>query len=75
MEMEVMNLLITKRGDIVEKLLKSYSTSEADRMKLVENIVTSDTPLKIDFKLTDESSINRKILNSHFNVLGLKLLD
>jgi DNA-directed RNA polymerase beta subunit len=72
-EMEVTNLMITKRSDIVEKLLKTYSTSEEDRVKLVEDILVSDNPLKINSELNGDSSINRKVLNSHLNVLGLKL--
>lgn len=74
-EMEVTNLFITKRSDIVERMLKTYSTSEVDRMQLVNDILASDNPLKINARVSGESSINRKVLNSHLNVLGLKIID
>lgn len=72
-EQEVGNLLLTKNAKVVQKLLKSYSTSEEDRMNLVANLLTSDNPHDIDIELTDEKSNNRKILDSYLSVLGLEL--
>jgi len=75
MEMEVTNLMLPKRGDIVEKLLKTYSTSSANRTNLIEDLLTSKTPLNLDVQLTQEQSINRQILEKYFNILDLGLED
>jgi hypothetical protein len=75
MEMEVTNLLIPKRGDLVEKLLKSYSTSDEDREKLVADLLTSKTPLQLDTTIGRANSINRQILQKYLNVLELDLDD
>jgi DNA-directed RNA polymerase beta subunit len=72
-EMEVTNLLIPKRGDLVEKLLKSHSTSNEDKERLIYDLLTSETPLKLNTQLTDSRSINRDILQKYLNVLGLDL--
>ena len=73
--MEVTNLMIPKRGDIVEKLLKSYSTSEKERANIVADILESDTPLKLNTELGRGESINRQILQKFLNVLELDLED
>jgi DNA-directed RNA polymerase beta subunit len=74
-EMEVTNLMIPKRGDLVEKLLKSYSTSEKERANIVADILESDTPLKLNTELGRGESINRQILQKFLNVLELDLED
>jgi len=75
MEMEVTNLMMAKRGDIVEKLLKTYSTSSNNRTTLIEDLLTSKTPLNLDVQLDQEQSINRQILEKYFNILDLGLDD
>jgi len=75
MEMEVTNLMIPRRGDVVEKLLKSYSTSEEDRANIVADLLESDTPLKLTTTLGRNESINRQILQKYLNVLELDLED
>jgi len=74
-EMEVTNLMIPRRGDVVEKLLKSYSTSEGDRANIVADLLESDTPLKLTTTLGRDESINRQILQKYLNVLELDLED
>lgn len=74
-EMETTNLLITKDGDAVSKMLRTYSSSERDRMKLVQDILTAKDPLRIKTELVDNTSANKKILNAYLYVLGLELKD
>jgi DNA-directed RNA polymerase beta subunit len=74
-EMEVTNLLITKNGELVEKLLKSYSTSDEDRERLVADLLTSKTPLQLETNIGRANSINRQILQKYLNVLELDLED
>ena len=71
--MEVTNLLIPKRGDLVEKLLKSHSTSNDDKEGLIYDLLTSESPLKLNTQLSNSRSINRDILQKYLNVLGLDL--
>jgi len=73
MEMEVTNLLIPKRGDLVEKLLKAHSTSGEDKEHLVNDLLVADKPLQLSTKITNQNSINRDILQKYLNVLGLDL--
>jgi len=73
--MEITNLMILKRGDLVERLLKSYSTSEEDRSNIVADLLESDTPLRLETKLGRQESINRQILEKFLNVLELDLID
>jgi DNA-directed RNA polymerase beta subunit len=74
-EMEVTNLLIPKRGDLVEKLLKSYSTSEEDRKALITDLLKSTNPFEMKTHLTEEYSINRQILQKYLNILELEIED
>jgi hypothetical protein len=75
MEMEVTNLMLTKRGDLVEKLLKTYSTSEKDREDIITDLLSSKTPLDMKTSVRDNQSINRQILQKYLNVLELDLED
>jgi DNA-directed RNA polymerase beta subunit len=74
-EMEVTNLMIPKRGDLVEKLLKTYSTSEEDREYLIRDLLTVKNPLNFNTSLGQDLSVNRKILQKYMNVLELDLED
>lgn len=38
--MEVSNLMIAKRGDVVEKLLKTYSTNEELREQTITQLLS-----------------------------------
>lgn len=76
MEMETTNLLISKRGDLVSKLLKSYSTTLDDRQNLVKDLILSPNPFKMKIFIDkDLQSTNRQILQKYLNVLDLKLDD
>lgn len=74
-EMEVDNLLLSKSGVAVERLLKSYSTSKEDRTELVENLLQSPNPFDTDVTIQEGKSINREILEKYLGVLELSLLD
>jgi DNA-directed RNA polymerase beta subunit len=74
-EMEVTNLMITKRGDLVEKLLKTYSTSEEDRDSLIRDLLTQTNPLNMETQSGDSYSTNRQILQKYLNILELDLED
>jgi hypothetical protein len=75
MEMEVTNMMLPKRGDLVEKLLKSYSTAEENRHNLIEDLLTHKTPLNLDIQLNRDQSMNRQILEKYLNILDLSLED
>lgn len=71
---EVDNLLLTKSGEAVEKILKSYSTSKDDREKLINDLLTSPNPFEGTITINkDDTSINRKILEKYLAVLELSL--
>ena len=83
-EMEVTNLMITKRGDIVEKFLKTYSTNEEMREETVKQLIMPGkdsnginiNPLNMNINIPfEENSINREILEKFLNVLELSLVD
>lgn len=74
-DMETSNLLIANRGDLIEKYFKSQSTSEEDRINLVNQILTADNPMQLNVSITGTNSINRKILNNYLQVLEVELED
>jgi hypothetical protein len=71
--METENLLLSKNGQVLERMLKSYSTSKVDRENLVKQLLTSPDPFKIDIAIDNDVSINRKILEKYLSVLELSL--
>jgi DNA-directed RNA polymerase beta subunit len=74
-EMEVTNLLVSKRGDLVQKLLKTYSTSEDDRKSIITDLLKHSNPLQMNTHIGDQYSINRQILQKYLNILELELED
>jgi DNA-directed RNA polymerase beta subunit len=74
-EMEVTNLMIPKRGDLVEKLLKTYSTSEEDRDNLIKDLLVDSNPLQMKTEIGKAYSTNRQILQKYLNILELELED
>ena len=73
MNMETENLLLSKSGTALEKMLKSYSTSKVDRENLVKQLLTTPDPFNIDISIDNDVSINRKILEKYLSVLELSL--
>ena len=71
--METENLLLSKSGTALEKMLKSYSTSKVDRENLVKQLLTTPDPFNIDISIDNDVSINRKILEKYLSVLELSL--
>lgn len=81
-EMEVTNLLLSKKPEVVERMLKTYSTNNEMREELIKKLVSpgnsegkKDNPLNFSLDLNIEKSVNREILERYFNVLGLGLVD
>jgi len=82
-EMEVTNLMLPKRGDIVEKFLKTYSTSSKLRSQTILSLLDpgkdengkSINPLNMKLKFGYDKSISRQILEKELNVLELVLTD
>lgn len=84
--MEVSNLMIPKRPDLVEKFLKTYSTNQELREDLICQLLNPGldpesgkkiNPLDMDIKsdLKDNHSIPRDLLEKYFNLLGYTLVD
>jgi len=84
-EMEVTNLMIAKQPEVVEKLLKTYSTNEELREQTISQLLcpgkTSTGHLKntlnmdIDVNLKDNPAVSREILEKYLNVLGYSVYD
>lgn len=76
--MEVTGLMITKRGDIVEKLLKTYSTNEGLRENTITQLLApgakNNLNMDLDIDLS-QKSISREILEKYLDVLGYTLID
>ena len=71
--METTNLMVSRRPDLVEKLLKYYSTSEDAREHLIDELLLSDDPLNLELEAPEEKSANRQILDKYLNLLDLQL--
>ena len=74
-EMEQMYMQITKRPDLVSKLLRAYSTSTEDRQNLVELLVTAKDPLNIKIPEQTGKPITRQMLDNYLAVLEIALKD
>lgn len=73
--METENLLLCKNGSILEKLLKTHSTSKDDRDSLIKQLLMAPDPFNVDVKLKEGKSINRQILEKYLSILELSLED
>lgn len=74
-EMEQMYMEITKRPDLVSKLLRSYSTSTEDRQNLVELLVSAKDPMNISIPEPSGKTITRQMLDNYLAVLEIALKD
>lgn len=84
-EMEVTNLMISKHPELVEKLLKSYSTNEDMREATIRQLLMpgrlpnghlrNALNMDLDLDLKDSKSVSREILEKYLNVLGYSLID
>lgn len=74
-EMEQMYMQITKRPDLVSKLLRAYSTSTEDRQNLVELLVTAKDPMNIRIPEQTGKPITRQMLDNYLAVLEIALKD
>lgn len=83
--MEVTNLLIAKKPEIVEKMLKTYATNEELREQTIHQLLypgkNPDGKLKntlnmdLDVDLKNNKSVSREILEKYLNVLGYSIID
>jgi hypothetical protein len=75
-EMECTNLMVAKHPELVEKLLKTYATSEAMREEVIVQLLnpgrTDDgdliNPLDMNLDVRNKKSTNRRILEKFLNV-------
>lgn len=74
-EMEADNALLTKRGDIVSKLFKSYSTSKDDREQLIKQLLLAPNPFNINVAASTDKSISRTMLDRYLDIPELALVD
>lgn len=78
--MEVTNLMITKHPEIVEKLLKTYSTNEELREQTIAQLLLPENGknnlnMDLDVDLKNNKSVSREILEKYLNVLGYSIVD
>jgi len=72
--MELTNLLSSKRGDIITKLVRTYAAGDSDRLQLNELAIKAPDPFNIDVNLdTSESGTSRKILDKYLSLLDIQL--
>ena len=84
-EMEVTNLLISKEPEVVEKLLKTYSTNEELREQTITQLLNpgrlqnghlkNTLNMDLDVDLKNNKSVSREILEKYLNVLGYSIVD
>lgn len=73
-EMEFDNLLLTQQPEEVVRLASMYSSSEENRLKTNETLLTADILNLKEIELKNEfDNFNTKILNVYLKSLGLKL--
>jgi DNA-directed RNA polymerase beta subunit len=73
-EMEIDNLLLTQDPDEVVRMASMYSSSEANRHELIEQLLTEDILNLEEVELDDPTdNHNREILDVYLKSLGLKL--
>lgn len=78
-EMEITGLMMSKRPDIVEKLLKTYATNETLRESTISQLLDppiGKDPLDMNIEVDlSEKSISREILEKYLNVIGYTIID
>ena len=82
-EMECTNLMVAKHPELVEKLLKTYSTNEEMREETILQLLNpgrTETgelidPLNMDLDVRNRKSTNRKILEKYLNMFECDLID
>ena len=83
--MEVTNLLIARKPEIVEKLLKTYATNEELREQTIMQLLNpgkhpdgrmkNSLNIDLDVDLKNNKSVSREILEKYLNVLGYSIVD
>lgn len=84
-EMETSNLMICKHPEVVEKLLKTYSTNEELREQTITQLLSpgklpngkirNALNMDLDVDLKNNKSVSREILEKYLNVLGYSIVD
>lgn len=77
--------MICKHPEVVEKLLKTYSTNEELREQTIKQLLNpgklpnghlkNSLNMNIDVDLKNSKSVSREILEKYLNVLGYSLVD
>jgi len=71
--MEVTNLLLCNKTEVVKKLMNMYSVNEEDR-KILIDILLNGNPFNIDkIDLSNTSNKTQEILDIYLASIGLKL--
>ena len=74
-EMEINNLLLTQKNEVV-KLSSMYSSSEENRQYMIEQLLTDDILNMEEIELkNEEDNHNRQILDVYLKSLGMVLID
>jgi hypothetical protein len=83
--MEVTNLMLARRPELVEKLLKTYATNEEARENMIRQLLQPGRDefgnrinamnMDINLDLDDSHSVSREILEKYINVLGYSIVD
>jgi hypothetical protein len=84
-EMEVTNLMLARKPELVEKLLKTYATNEEARENMIRQLLQPGRDefgnrinamnMDINLDLDDSHSVSREILERYINVLGYSIVD
>ena len=71
-EMEINNLLISRKPKVIAKLLSMLSTSKENRTELIRQLLTKDVLTLDKIKLSNPNdNYNKKILDVYLKSLGL----
>ena len=81
--MEVNQLFLTKRPEIIERFLKMYSTDSDARADLIKQLTLPGVgpdnkrrnPFNMEIDTMLNTSINRKILEKYLNIIGVEIND
>ena len=71
--MEISNLTMSLRNDAVKRMISMYASSETNRHRTVERLLTEENPMTIQKIETVEENHNREILDAYLKCLGVCL--
>jgi hypothetical protein len=74
-EMECINLMMMNDPESIAVFLCAYANSQKNREALVSQVMQSPNPFVINFHPVENISINRRMLNAFFKIIGIGLED